>query len=370
MTSHPQKPKVLFIFSKGKNLEDMRGGYPLQFDSGFACIRKTGLFEVDKLDIAFKREAAWLWRNLPLWVLWRPFERFLYIFTGVGFALGQIAHNLRTINHYDVVLGVNDTSGLPLSLLKRLGLVRPRVIFISAGLINNILLPQARLILTFFRWTLSGADIVLSWSETEREMFESIGTYAEFLPLEAAIDFYVPSLGQTDEDFALSIGKDVGRDTRILIEATHATRQRTKLLTSKDLGSTSGTSEYVDSITEYISFDELRSLYDCASFVIIPLQEISRITGQTTFLEALAMGKPIIAAKTIALHRTYPLEHGRQVLWYEPGNVNSLIEQIRALQQSPELRARLGKEARLAAERMPRGAFCSKIASVLEQITQ
>src|SRR5688572_1828419 len=69
---------------------------------------------------------------------WYPVERFVARRVGMGFALDIALQNLRALNRARVIVSTVDTCGLPLALLKRTGLLKTRVVYISQGLSDRV----------------------------------------------------------------------------------------------------------------------------------------------------------------------------------------------------------------------------------------
>ncbi|MGI4788616.1 MAG: glycosyltransferase family 4 protein [Janthinobacterium lividum] len=92
------------------------------------------------------------------------------------------------------------------------------------------------------------------------------------------------------------------------------------------------------------SYAELRDLYAASSFVVVPIRETDFQAGVTTILEAMAMGKAVIATRTTG--QTDVIVDGENGLCVAPGDVAGWQEAIRRLRGDPVLRAKLGMNAR------------------------
>jgi len=92
------------------------------------------------------------------------------------------------------------------------------------------------------------------------------------------------------------------------------------------------------------SYGELRELYATSSFVVVPLYETDFQAGVTTLLEAMAVGKAVIVTRTTG-HPDVIVE-GQTGLTVAPGDVEGLRSAINRLRNDPELRDRLGRNAR------------------------
>jgi glycosyltransferase involved in cell wall biosynthesis len=92
--------------------------------------------------------------------------------------------------------------------------------------------------------------------------------------------------------------------------------------------------------------EELAAAYASADVFLFP--SLTETLGMA-MLEALASGLPVLAARAGATHEV--VDEGVSGLLYEPGVPAPLIEAVRTLVGDDELRRRLGREARVAAER-------------------
>ena len=88
----------------------------------------------------------------------------------------------------------------------------------------------------------------------------------------------------------------------------------------------------------------LRALYAESSFVVVPLRETDFQAGVTTILEAMAMGKAVIATRTTG--QTDVITDGENGLVVAPGDVAGWRRAIARLRDDDALRERLGRNAR------------------------
>ena len=93
----------------------------------------------------------------------------------------------------------------------------------------------------------------------------------------------------------------------------------------------------------------LRDLYAASAAVVVPLRENDFQAGVTTLLEAMAMGKPVIATQTTG--QTDVIAPGENGLFVPPGDVEGWRRAIRGLLDDPARGARLGQNARRWVER-------------------
>jgi glycosyltransferase involved in cell wall biosynthesis len=99
----------------------------------------------------------------------------------------------------------------------------------------------------------------------------------------------------------------------------------------------------------FAGYEELRLLYARAAVVVVPLLETDFQAGITSLLEAMAMGKAVIVSAANG-HADIVLD-GETGILVPPGDPRRLRIEIERLLARPELRARLGRQARKAVER-------------------
>jgi glycosyltransferase involved in cell wall biosynthesis len=92
------------------------------------------------------------------------------------------------------------------------------------------------------------------------------------------------------------------------------------------------------------SYAALRDLYAESSFVVVPIRETDFQAGVTTILEAMAMGKAVIATRTSG--QTDVITDGENGLTVAPGDVAGWRSAICRLRGDPALRDLLGSNAR------------------------
>lgn len=191
----------------------------------------------------------------------------------------------------------------------------------------------------------------------------------EFIRYAVDTDFFKPHPETEEEDFIFSPGRDPGRDFKTLFQAikgldacvvlTARSEIIKKLLPlPSEVTNTSLTSK------EYLT------MLAKASVVIIPLDTrrgINNAMGISTLVEAMAMGKAIIATRT---HSTESyVDHERTGLLIPPQDPEALREAIRVLLQNPQLRTKLGNEARaFAMEHCSADGFAAALADYVKSV--
>jgi glycosyltransferase involved in cell wall biosynthesis len=308
-------------------------------------------------------------RNKLLQLLCRPLEQYLIRRVGVGFRLDQALTHFFSFRNRDVILAETDSGGLPLLLLKRIGLLKTHIGFISAGLINELERQQETKLFRWYRWLLRGADFIVCWSPLEAKLFRDLtGSSAQFVLLEADTDFYQLEPRVLLEKHILCVGRDIGRDFQTLFSALQTTGIPAKVVTSAHRVKGLHIPKNVELILEHVDYQTLLDWYRRARLVVVSLQEIHRSTGQRALLEALAMGKATIVAKTLAVTSAYALRDGEDVVFYTPGNVRDLSEKIQRLYDDEAIKHDLGVHGREFVEQLPKNAFYHGVRDILLKI--
>lgn len=98
-------------------------------------------------------------------------------------------------------------------------------------------------------------------------------------------------------------------------------------------------------ITEHLSYAELRDLYAGAALVVAPLYDTPQAAGITTILEAMAMGKAVVATRSAGLPDV--LVPGETGIVVEP-NAHALAAALQQLLDDPTRRQTLAEAGRRA----------------------
>src|SRR3989339_2026781 len=101
----------------------------------------------------------------------------------ITFQLGRAVLMLAAMNKTDVILTNTDSIGLPVCFLKRMGLVKPPVVYtvglfyIQGKLKRTMDVGKTTLFRKFYVWVLSAADHIIYHSPIEREKLIKLGLY-------------------------------------------------------------------------------------------------------------------------------------------------------------------------------------------------
>ncbi|MBI4243190.1 MAG: glycosyltransferase family 4 protein [Planctomycetes bacterium] len=139
-------------------------------------------------------------------------------------------------------------------------------------------------------------------------------------------DFWYPEYSLLNkDDFILSIGNDMNRDYRTLVEALPK-NIKLKLVTKKNINTLGKEIEVLSGISD----KELRDLYNQALFVIVPSIKLkNESSGLSCTLQAMACRKAVIVSDAPPLRELFM--NNEDCLFYDPENVGDLKNKIDSL---------------------------------------
>ncbi len=144
---------------------------------------------------------------------------------------------------------------------------------------------------------------------------------------------YILSVGTEMRNYPLLFEAVRGLDMRVVVKASSAWMRGARA----SLGTPPPN---VEILTERLSYVELRDLYAGASVVVVPLQDTPQAAGITTILEAMAMGKCVVATESQGLPDVLQDRVTGRVVAGEP---RALREALQALWYDAEERERLAQ---------------------------
>lgn len=189
------------------------------------------------------------------------------------------------------------------------------------------------------------------------------------LPIPVDDRFFTPAAdgGET----VLAVGKDLARDYRTLFAAVEPLGVETVVVAhERNLEGTSPPANAT--LAERLSFAQLRDAYANAACVVLPQRSDaysfgSEGGGLTALLEAMAMGRPIVASDRAILHDY--VDDGVEALLVPPEEAGALREAVERVLGDPALARSLGEAARARVERCNTSReFAARLAPVLRSV--
>ena len=234
--------------------------------------------QVDIIDIREKNRLHWIEKKIKFYV-WQAVLAF------------------RKAPEYNVVISHGAQSGLVYALLSRFRKKerRPLHIIIDVGAMNGG--RNNRMETSVIRWALKSHPAIIYHASVQQKYYET--TYkglvkrSIFIPFGVNTDEFYP-LGLPTGDYVLSFGYSK-RDYPTLLEAWQEIDTSVRLYI---VGDTSIASR--DNIVSFpkSSISVLKQYIAGSLFVVIPLPYFNYSYGQMSFLQSMAMGKPVIVTKT------------------------------------------------------------------------
>ena len=207
-------------------------------------------------------------------------------------------------------------------------------------------------------------NIVYSQAWIDRQP-ESVRKRAVFVPLPADGDFPAARDAVRDEGYVFA-GGGAGRDFATLIEALHDSGLALRIVTfgPETLGWT-GTlppNVQVEWTLPLAGFLERMAGARC---VVVPLRDASSDFGQTTAVQALSLGKPVVATKSPGI--VDYVRDGSEGLLVDAGDVAGCRAAVLRLDADEELREACGRHARERAHQFSYAAFADRLAEMCKE---
>lgn len=289
--------------------------------------------------------------------------------------LARIAWNARELTApYEV--GRTDVVFTPLAALLPLAASGRRlpVVVINFGL-NLIWRRASRARRIVLRRSLRAAARVICLGAAQRDELvaeaELDPDHVLSLPIPVDDVFFTPAVRAAEARTVVAVGKDLARDYASYIDAARGLDVDARIVAHPRNLEGIALSPNVTLLRD-LSFPQLRDEYAHAACVVLPQRSDaypygSEGGGLTALLEAMAMGKPIVASDRAILHDY--VDDGVEALLVPPEDPQALRAAIERVLGDAELARSLGAAARVRVERAhtSRG-FAAELAPVLRGV--
>jgi len=226
-------------------------------------------------------------------------NRFHFLETKMKFYIWQAILAFKRSRQYNVVISHGAPSGLVYALLSRFQKkeFRPLHIIIDVGALNG---GRDKQIETFFiKQALKSFPAIVYHATIQKKFYDTVYKglikHSQFIPFGVNTEDFFP-LRQSTSDYVLSFGYGKrGRDFSTLLDAWEEINTSTQLII---IGDTSIVSRNNIISLPKCSILELKQYIAGSLFVVIPLPVFNYSYGQMSFLQSMAMGKPVIVTKT------------------------------------------------------------------------
>ena len=229
----------------------------------------------------------------------------------------------------DVILATTDALALPLLAARRAGRLDVPVLYVSIGLHARIRSGAvAARALPRLRALAGSAAAVLVFGPEERDFFLSWlpGTSVHLVPLGVDARWWAEGREGPPVLDVFSCGRDPHRDFIALARAVEGAGWSAEII--GDLALEQGVRPRPDLMVRgNVDVRTLRARLHRARVVVVPSRPASHGAGQTTALQALAAGKPVVFSDT-GWAREAGLRHGEHFVDVAPGSADALRDAI------------------------------------------
>ena len=283
-------------------------------------------------------------------------NRVLYGVGGYGGDFASVLASLRTANASDMVFSTVDTVGIPLMLLRRCGLLRVPLVYVSIGLPERLAQLRGERVRSLYASALRRTAAIVAYAESEADQLRSwIGPDAPpvvFVPFGVNVDAFRPLPGLEPDVDVLSIGADPRRDFALLVRvAARRPELSFRIVASAGHARELGEGPANVRVESDISLEQVRDRLARAKVVALPVRDNSYSGATTTLLQAMAMAKPIVVSRTDAIASGYELEDGVNVRFVPPGDGETFERVLLEVLADADAATALGIRARETVER-------------------
>jgi glycosyltransferase involved in cell wall biosynthesis len=358
------------LLCKSGRLSRLDQSGPTEFFYGLLQIKRSGgnIEIIEDNELGFDELPGAFWRvvnhlsfvlcGIPLWAFLRLISR----------------RTLHRLNSFDTVTVTTLTFGICLSLLRRLGILRARVLFIAMGLVEDATPVR---IVAVHRWILGGDTTVLALSSANAEWLSArLGKKVRHILFGVDTSFWFPiqsDASMSSENYILSIGNDLNRDYRTLIDCWKSDYPQLRIVTRLDVTSHSKNVVVIrgDWHQQALSDKDVRGLMQNALFVVLPIHKTIQPSGQSACLQAMACGKAVIITDFPGLWNRELLQSGNTcIIAGPPGDSATLQHAVERLLTDPILRCAIGNKARqLVASHLDVSRMAAAIATEMDNLS-
>jgi len=262
-----------------------------------------------------------------------------------GFHLQQ-ALRLRTrLRRAELIFATADSSGMPVLLLRALGLIRTPVITSSIGLAETFGEPVGAVYGLYRRLLREAAAVIVYASDERAALIKLFGLAPEkvhFVTFGVQTDFFAGVA--TTAGPPLAFGIDHRRAWPTFLAAAAGYDGALELVSNPDLLRGLARPRNVLALPPEPIAD-LRARMQRARFVVLPVRDNNYSGATISLLQAMAAGKAVIVSRTRAVADGYGLVDGENCLLVPPGDVPALAAALDRLAHDEALVARLGANA-------------------------
>jgi len=270
-------------------------------------------------------------------------NRLHYLEKKIKFYIWQAILAFNKGKKYNAVISHGAQSGLVYSLLNRFRKKerRPLHIIIDVGAMNGG--RNNRIEISLIRWALKSHPAIIYHASVQQKLYETVYRglirQSRFIPFGVNTEEFYP-LNLPTADYVLSFGYSK-RDYPTLLDAWKEINTSTQLYI---IGDSSIINQNNIVSLPKSSVSALKKYIAGSLFVIIPLPVFNYSYGQMSFLQSMAMGKPVIVTKTPS--STDYLQNAQGIFFVNPYDKIDMKNKIEYLLTHKDQLNDLGTKAR------------------------
>ena len=238
----------------------------------------------------------------------------------------------------------------PLLFMRRIGLVPKRpIILIPMGLPEKLAQVKNPTLLRQYVRDLNQLERIICVSAHEADCLrKDYGLVVPMRFVQTGVDteYFCPQTVPLRVD-VLSIGADPFRDFQTLVNAARMLPGHTfRVIGSKKLLEGLRDAPMNMEMIGEIPMLDLREEIAACHMLALPVRENDFSGATTVLLQAMAMGKPVIANRVASNISGYDFENGKNCLFVKPGDASELAAVIRRVRSDEDYRRKIGHSAR------------------------
>lgn len=332
--------KVAFLFKRRRSGR-LEGSGPQEFFYGLPQLRRAGwaaeLISDDELGLdrlpsrgilAAINHFGYVVLGIPLWALWRLSSNIV----------------LSRLNGFDAIVVTTNTFGVCLGVLKRIGALRPELLYVAMGLVEPT---TPRRIMWAYRVALRDTSISTVASADAINLSEHLRLPVTAIPFGVDTRFWHPG-NDNELDYAISIGNDRHRDYVTLVKAWKPSYPKLRIVTKLPVFTSAKNIDIVrgDGYQDDLDDEQVRALVQRARFAILPIRNTVQPSGQSACLQAMACGKAVIITDFPGLWNRELLRNGETcIIAGPPGIPLGLQQAVELLTENPNVASEIGDRA-------------------------
>jgi glycosyltransferase involved in cell wall biosynthesis len=339
------KEKKICYFLKNGRETRLDNKCPDEFLYGFGLFKKLDLnvsLIIDSelgLNINSKYKLLSIINMIIYWLIGIP-----------GKALCSIFLKRKIFIKYDIIIVTTNTYGLCLALLKKCRLLKSKIFFISMGLVDDST-PFPWIII--YRLILKDCKVVTLSYQDSKFLQKKLKIDIEYINFGVDKDFWLPQKKTFVKNYVISIGNDLNRDYKTLIQAWKCDFPLLKIITNHKIKTNKKNIEIIfgDWSSSVLSDKEIRQLIIESLFVVLPISQTIQPSGQSVSLQSMSCAKTVLITDFNGLwNRELMRTNETCLLAGKPGEIKKLEEAIINLIENKTILNKIGNNARKVIE--------------------